>query len=301
MQDKRVGVIGLGNMGSAIARRLLSAGFAVGVYNRTASRAAPLLALGATQAPTAQALAAAERTIVTCVADGPDVEQVLLGPEGVLAGARPGTTIIECSTIDPAISRRLGDAVRAAGSRLVDAGVGGLPKDIEAGKGTFMVGANEDDLPYVRPVLEALGELVLCGGPSMGITMKVVNNLMSQTMQAADAEILILGAKAGLDPHLMVKVLTSTAADNKAMRTRVPDQVLGGNYVSGFTARLALKDQRIANEMATRLNVPLFTLGQTKQLLALAISMGYGEKAVLAVAAALEDITGVRLSKREGE
>jgi 3-hydroxyisobutyrate dehydrogenase-like beta-hydroxyacid dehydrogenase len=95
-----------------------------------------------------------------------------------------------------------------------------------------------------------------------------------------------------------LRVLTSSAADNKALRTRVPEQVLGGNYNSGFTAKLALKDQRIANEMATRLGVPLFTLAQTKQLLTLAVAMGRGEQSVLAVAAVLEDITGVRLSPR---
>ncbi len=299
MEDKRVGVVGLGNMGSAIARRLLQSGFAVTVFNRTPGRAAPLVALGATQAPSMRELAASQHTVVTCVADTPDVQQVILGSDGVLAGAKPGTTIIECSTIDPITSKQIGDTVRAAGSRMIDAGVGGLPKDVDAGKGSFMVGATEDDLPYARPVIEALGELILCGGPGTGITMKVINNLLSQTIQAADAEAFVLGAKAGLDPRLMLRVLSQTAADNKALRTRVPDQVLGGNYQSGFTCRLALKDQRVAHEMATRLGVPLFTLSQARQLLTLAIAMGRGEQAVLAVAAALEDVTGVRLSKRD--
>ena len=299
MESRRVGLVGVGNMGSAMCRRLLSCGYEVAVWNRTPSRTSAVVQLGATVAASPKDLAARHDVVITCVADGPDVEQVILGPDGVLAGAHPQLTIIECSTIDPGISKRVNEAVRAAGSRMVDAGVGGLPNDIVAGKGTFMVGADEEDLANASPVLAAMGEVVHCGGPGAGITMKVINNLLSQTIQAADAEALILGAKAGLDPQLMVRVLSSTAADNKPLRTRVPDQVLRGSYYSGFTTRLALKDQRVANEMATRLGVPLFTLGQTKQLLTLAVAMGRGEQAVLAVAAVLEDITGVRLAKRE--
>jgi len=142
-----------------------------------------------------------------------------------------------------------------------------------------------------------MGKFVHCGGPGCGAAMKVVNNLLSQAIQAADAEALVLGAKAGLDIHTMLKVLTSTAADNAILRTRVPEQVLSGNYNAGFTARLALKDQRLAHDMATRLGVPLFTLSQTRQLLTLALAQGKGDLSVLAVTAALEEVTGVQLAK----
>ena len=298
MENKKVGLVGVGNMGGAMCRRLLDAGYQVAVWNRTPGRTGAVVQLGATEAASPRDLAASLDLVITCVSDGPDVEQVIVGPNGVLAGAHPGLMIVECSTIDPAISLRVNEAARAAGCRMVDAGVGGTPKNVAAGKGTFMVGAYEEDLPRVRPVLEEMGQVIHCGGPGAGITMKVVNNLLSQSIQAADAEALILGAKAGLDPQLMWRVLTNSGADNKALRARVPEEVFTGSYASGFTARLALKDQRVANEMATRLGVPLFTLGQTKQLLTLAVAMGRGEQAVLAVAAVLEDIAGVRLSPR---
>ncbi len=296
-ESQKIGVAGLGNMGSALARRLLASGFSLSVFNRTPGREAPLVVRGAVSTASAAELAGKVDILLTCVPDGPDVEQLILGKGGVLAGARPGLLVVECSTIDPLVSRAVGEEVRAAGCRFADAAVGGLPKNIDAGQGVFMVGALEPDLPIVRPVLQAMGQVVHCGPPSYGVAMKLVNNLLSQTIQAADAEALVLGAKFGLDLQVMLKVLTASAADNAVLRGRLPEQVMSGKYDAGFTARLALKDQRLAHDFASRMGVPLFALSQTRQLLTLALAQGRGDQSVLSVAAALEDVTGAKLVK----
>ena len=294
--DHRIGIVGLGQMGSAMARRLMREGIRPMVFNRSTGVTAELAALGARAAPSLTALGTACELIFTVLPDGPDVEGVVTGAGGLLERARPGTLFVECSTIDPLVTGRVGAAVRSAGCRMIDAAIGGRPPQAEQGKLVFMVGAQAEDLAAARPVLQLLGsDIVHCGGPGMGITMKVVNNLMSQSLQLMDLEGLALGVKAGLDPRVMLKVLTSTAADNAPLRTRIPDNVLTGRYAPGFAARLAHKDQGLAHAMAARLGVPLFALGQARHLYSVALGQGLGEGPSEVLGKVIEQLAGVSL------
>ena len=179
---------------------------------------------------------------------------------------------------------------------MIDAAIGGRPPQAEQGRLVFMVGAHAEDLERARPMLQHLGsDIVHCGGPGMGITMKVVNNLMSQSIQLMDLEGLALGMKAGLDPRVMLKVLTSTAADNAPLRTRIPDNVLTGRYAPGFAARLAHKDQGLAHALAARLGVPLFALGQARHLYSVALTQGLGEGPSEVLGQVIERLAGVDL------
>ena len=190
----KMGLVGLGQMGSAMAKRLLAQGHALTVYNRSAGPAAQFAAMGAAVAPDLKTLAATVDIVFTVVSDSADVEAVVLGQGGLLSGAHADTLIVDCSTIDPQVSLKVGDAVRQAGFAMMDAPIGGRPAQAEQGKLTFMVGALAQDLERVRPVLEQLGSrVVFCGAPSMGITMKVVNNLLSQSVQLMDLEAMALG------------------------------------------------------------------------------------------------------------
>jgi 3-hydroxyisobutyrate dehydrogenase len=137
--------------------------------------------------------------------------------------------------------------------------------------------------------------IIHCGGPVMGITMKVINNHKSQSIQLMDLEAIALGMKAGLDPQVILDVLTSTAADNAPLRTRIPHSVLTGLYPSGFSAKLAHKDQGLAHTMASRLGVPLFTLGQARQIYSIAMTQGLGEGPSEIVAKVVEQLSGVSL------
>ena len=292
----KIGLVGLGQMGSAMAKRLLAQGHALTVYNRSAGPAAQFAAMGAAVAPDLKTLAATVDIVFTVVSDSADVEAVVLGQGGLLSGAHADTLIVDCSTIDPQVSLKVGDAVRQAGFAMMDAPIGGRPAQAEQGKLTFMVGALAQDLERVRPVLEQLGSrVVFCGAPSMGITMKVVNNLLSQSVQLMDLEAMALGMKAGLQPEVMLEVLTSTAADNAPLRTRLPESVLTGKYAPGFSAQLAHKDQGLGHTLAARLGVPLFTLGQARQIYSIALTQGLGQGPSEVVAQVVERLADVKL------
>lgn len=292
----KIGIAGLGQMGNAIAKRLLQQGCSVTVFNRTAGPSEALASIGAEVAKDLKSLAQSVDLVFTVVSDSADVEEVILGNNGLLEGAHRNSLFVECSTIDPDVSTRIGNVVRAAGFRMIDAPIGGRPAQAEHGQLIFMVGALPEDLKYACEILALLGSKIIhCGGPSMGITMKVVNNLVSQSIQLLDLEAMALGMKAGLEPQIILDVLTSTAADNAPLHGRIPQSVLTGKYPTGFSAKLAHKDQGLAHNMASRLGVPLFTLGQARQIYNIAISQGLGEGPSEIVAKVVEQMTGVKL------
>ena len=298
MQAAKVGLIGLGFMGSAVGKRLIERGFRLTVFDIVDEALARMVERGAARARSAREVAAATDAVLTVLPDGPEVEAAVLGSDGVMAGAHRGTILIECSTIDPIVSDRVGRAVREAGFRMVDAAIGRLPLHAEKGQLVFMVGAHPEDLQAVRPILEALSaEIFHCGGPTMGVTMKLINNLLASTVMAASTEALVLGTKGGLAPDAMLRVLTSTAADNAALHSSIPQQVLTGDYRPGFKSALAHKDMGLAHTMAARLGVPLFTLAPIRQLTSAIASQGKGELSAAVIATVLENLAGVSLAK----
>lgn len=299
MQEARVGLIGLGFMGSAVGRRLIERGFHLTVFDIAEQAMARMGERGAARARSARGVAAATDVVLTVLPDGPDVEAAVLGPDGVLAGAHSGTIVVECSTIDPVVSDRVGRAVRSAGFRMLDAAIGRLPIHAEKGQLVFMVGAHPEDLKAVRPILEALSsEIFHCGGPTLGITMKLINNLLAHTVMAASSEALVLGAKAGLGSEVMLRVLTSTAADNAALHSSIPQQVLTADYRPGFKSALAHKDMGLAQGMAARLGVPLFTMAPIRQLTSAIASQGKGDLSAAVIATVLESLAGVSLTNQ---
>ena len=300
MAQETVGLIGLGKMGSAVGTNLLRKGYGLVGYDLDPQAVGRMAALGAIAADSATAVARGADTIITILPNGPDVERAVLGPEGILAGAHPGTLVLECSTIAPEVTRRVGDAVRAAGYRLVDAAIGRLPKEAEEAKLVFMVGATPEDLEAVRPLLAQMGtEIFHCGGPGAGVTMKLVNNLLAHTIMSADLEALTIGAKAGLDVALMIRVMSSTGAENRLLSTQVKTSALSGAFDTGFKAVLAHKDVGLALGMAARLNVPLWALPPVQQVLSLTLARGRGDLASIGIATVIEEAAGVQLGKRD--
>src|SRR4051794_30073359 len=157
---ERVGFVGLGTMGAAMAANLARAGFPLTVWNRTPGRAGDLVALGATEAQTPADLARDVDIVVSCVSDTPDVETVLLGSDGVIAGAKSGLLVIDCSTISPSATRSFGERLNAKGFRLVDAPVSGGSEGAQKGTLTIFVGGESDDVERARPVLEGMGKTI---------------------------------------------------------------------------------------------------------------------------------------------
>jgi len=298
MAKQRIGLIGLGKMGHGIGKNLIRKGYVLTVYDVDPAAVARLSALGAAPAVSPKQVAEGSDIVITVLPNGPDVERVVLGPEGVVAGARPGTIVLDCSTIDPQVTRRVGAALRAAGCGMVDAGMGGMPPAAEEGSLILMVGATPEDLARVTPLLEAMGkQSIHCGGPGAGMSVKLINNLLAMTILAADLEALAMGVRAGIKPEALLRVLCSTFADNKPLHTLVPEKILQGDHEPGFKAVLAHKDVGLAVDFAASLRVPIWTLGPVRQLLSLVLAQGKGEQANTVVATAFEEIIGTRFSE----
>jgi 2-hydroxy-3-oxopropionate reductase len=284
----RVGVVGLGIMGAPMARNLLRAGHTVTVHSRTRERVDALVAAGAVAADSAAAVAAASDAVITMLPDTPDVEAVLAGPAGVLAGAAPGLLAIDMSTIAPDAARTL--AVRAAsgGVTLLDAPVSGGEQGAVAGTLSIMVGGDADGVARAQPIFAALGTRVTyMGGPGQGQMTKLVNQVVGAATLAAVAEGVVLAAGAGLDPAAVVQALAGGAATSWMLVEQAP-RMQRRDFAPGFMVRLQQKDLRLALAAAAALGVALPTTALVHQLFAAVEAHGGGGLGTQALVTALE-------------
>jgi 3-hydroxyisobutyrate dehydrogenase len=254
---ERVGFIGLGTMGAAMAGNLARAGFAVSAWNRTPDRAPELDGLGVERAATPAALARSVETIVICVSDTPDVATVLLGPDGVAAGARPGTLVIDCSTISPAATRGFAAELGERGIALVDAPVSGGSEGAQKATLTIFVGGGMTDVERARPILAALGKTITHVGPvGSGQAVKAVNQVVLAGTYLGVAEGVVLAMKAGLDVDQVVGALGGGAAQSWVLDNR-SGRMIANDYPLGFKVALHRKDLGIALELAKELAAEL--------------------------------------------
>jgi 4-hydroxybutyrate dehydrogenase/sulfolactaldehyde 3-reductase len=302
MAEQRVGLIGLGSMGRGIGKNLIKHGFPLTVYDVNLASVEPLQMLGAEGVETPRAVAERSDVVVTVLPNGPDVEAVALGKDGISEGARPGTIVMDCSTIEPAVSVALHAALAERGIRMVDAGMGRGSQQADEGTLLFMVGADPADFEVVRPLLEAAGSDVFhVGPPGHGITLKIVHNLLSLTMLAASSEAMVLAAKAGLNLHRTLEVLQASTTGHGHLRFSIPQQAMTGDYTPGFRTVLGQKDLRLGRNLATSLGVPLSTLAVSGELFTAAVAKGRGDWSSPAIVTVLEDIVGLRLADLAAE
>lgn len=267
------GFIGLGAMGQPMAANLVRSGHDLIVYDIAQNRAPPLRDLGATVAGSVAEVAEKAGVVVTMVPDSPQVEEVVLGPGGILESGAAGQLVMDMSTIAPETTDRVAAALQRAGRAFVDAPVGRLVTNAEAGTSLFMVGATEPDLERVRPLLEAMGDTVLhCGGPGTGIRSKLVNNFLVMGINQMNAEALALAQGFGLDLATTLKVIGGTTAANGQLSINWPNKVLKGDLEPGFRIALAHKDVSLAVESARKLGIPLFAGAVVRESLAMAVA-----------------------------
>jgi 3-hydroxyisobutyrate dehydrogenase len=284
----RIGFIGLGIMGAPMARNLLRAGHALTVHNRTRARAEPLVAEGATAAESPAAVAAAVEAVVTMLPDTPDVEAVLAGPGGVLAGARPGLLAIDMSTIAPDVARGLAERAAAAGVDLLDAPVSGGEQGAIAGTLSIMVGGTPAAVERAAPIFAALGQQVThMGGPGQGQMTKLVNQVIGATTLAAVAEGVVLAERAGLDPAATIRAIGGGAASSWMVRELGP-RMQRRDFAPGFMVRLQQKDLRLALAAAQQLGVQLPTTALVHLLFKTLEAQGAGDEGTQALVKALE-------------
>ena len=253
-----IGVIGLGAMGLPMARCLLRAGYAVTVCpHRNPAPAQALGAEGATVVASPREVAATATIIITMVPDSPQVEEAVLGPEGVAAGAAPGSVLLDMSSIAPAATRRIGAALAEHDIAMLDAPVSGGPARASDGTLTIMVGGDAAVFARCLPVLEAMGTQITHVGPlGSGVLLKAVNQLMIGLIMMANAEGLALGVKAGLPLETIRTVIGTASASNNLLNNWLPKTAFTGSYAGGFALDLLLKDLRIALAVAEEVGVP---------------------------------------------
>jgi 3-hydroxyisobutyrate dehydrogenase-like beta-hydroxyacid dehydrogenase len=245
-----VGFIGLGVMGRPMALHLLQAGYPLCVYARRSEQAAPLLDAGASFSSTPAELASRSDVVITMVTATSDVEEVLLGPNGVVAGAKPGVTAIDMSTIAPKATVRIAQALDARQVRMLDAPVTGGPAGAQAATLTIMVGGDASVLDEMRPVLDRLGrQIVHMGGHGAGQIAKACNQLALLVNAEGVAEALALGARCGLDPHALRQALLGGIAASRVLDvfgTRMAQR----QFTPGMATRLYDKDLNIVLDLA---------------------------------------------------
>jgi 2-hydroxy-3-oxopropionate reductase len=276
--SRKIAFIGLGIMGQPMARNLLKAGHRLVVYDLTSASVEKLVAAGAARAGSAQDAAARSDLILTMLPDGPDVEKAILGPGGVLEGARRGAYVVDMSSISPMVSQKAGAACERKGVEFLDAPVsGGEPKAID-GTLAIMVGGNADAFEHVRPVLEAMGSSVTLTGPvGAGNVTKLANQIIVALNIAAMSEALVLGTKAGVDPELIYNAIRGGLAGSNVLEAKAL-RVMDNNFEPGFKIDLHVKDLANALETARQVGVPLFLTAQVMEILKSLQIEGKGQK-----------------------
>ncbi len=295
---KRVGFIGLGIMGRPMAKNVLSKGFPLSVYNRSSAAVEELAKLGARPCQSSREVAEHSDVILTCLPDSPDVEHVILGPQGVLEGARPGSIIADMSTIAPQVSIRLAEEAAKRGVQMLDAPVSGGDKGAIAGTLSIMVGGTKEAFDACLDIFRAMGtKIVHVGDIGAGGYTKLANQIMVALQLEAMAEGLVLGAKAGVDPALMVEAIGAGLARCGVLEMRAPN-VLEGNFNPGFMIRLHLKDLRLALEAGHALGVPLPVTAVVREMYNALQVAGKGDRDHSAIILLLEDLARVQVRKK---
>src|SRR3990172_4797688 len=299
---KQIGFIGLGLMGRPMAKNLLKAGFQLTVHSRSRGPVDELAALGATPAASPREVAAASEVVITMVPDAPDVEAVVVGPDGILAGAKAGLIHIDMSTISPVATRRIAEMEKKAGVTHLDAPVSGGTVGAEAGTLSIMAGGDEAAFDACQPIFAAMGKKITHMGPSgAGQTTKACNQIMTGGIYAVMAEALVLAAKSGLDPAKVVDVLSSGAARSSALEVRAP-KILKRELNPGFKASMQYKDLNIVAETARAEGVPTPVTALVREMYSAMLVAGNGELDNSAVVTVWEKMAGgeVKSMKDEG-
>lgn len=291
----RIGFIGLGIMGRPMARNLMRAGFELTVWNRSRPGIEELTREGAAQGESPADLAAKSDVVITIVTDSPDVEQVVLGERGVIHGARPGSVVIDMSTISPDVTRAIAARLKQKQVEMLDAPVSGGDKGAIAGTLSIMVGGEEAVFERCRPVLEAMGKnIVYIGGHGAGQTAKLCNQIACAVNIQAMAETLLFAARSGIDPNRMLQAVTAGAAGSW-MLTHLAPRVLNRDFAPGFMIRLQQKDLRLVLEAAERMKLPLPATALAQQMFRAVEAAGGGDLGTQAIVQALEKLADYRI------
>jgi 2-hydroxy-3-oxopropionate reductase len=295
MTDKGViGFIGLGIMGKPMAGHLMKAGYKLVVHDVNREPVRDLVSRGAREAFSPKEVAEQVKQIITMLPDSPDVEGVALGPAGIIEGVKEGTIYADMSTIAPAVAVQVAQDMKKKGVDCLDAPVSGGQVGAEQATLSIMVGGEQKIFNQFLPVFEKLGKTItLCGANGAGQTVKACNQIQVAMNFVGMAEAFVLGAKAGVDPAIILKVLSGGYAQTRVIDVRGP-KVVEGDFSPGFRSRFHFKDLNIIMKTATDYGVPLPVTSVVHALFNAMIAKGRGDLDHSGIITIIEDLAGIQ-------
>jgi 3-hydroxyisobutyrate dehydrogenase-like beta-hydroxyacid dehydrogenase len=300
MSEKTLGFIGVGRMGSHMARRLMEAGHKLVVYDVDARALQQATSHGASVAHSPADVASQAEIVLVSLPTPDIVKSISAGEKGVIEGTKV-KTFIDLSTTGPKIAMEVAEALKAKNIVAVDAPVSGGPSGAEKGTLAIMVSAPKRLSKELEPILSAIGKVFWVGEePGMGQTMKLCNNLLSATAIAISSEALVMGTKAGLDPAVMLDVINAGSGRNTATQDKFPRCVLPRKFDFGFSTELLYKDVRLCLEEGERLGVPMMVGNAVRQLLAVAKATEGANSDITQIVRPVEKWAGVEVKPKGG-
>ncbi len=294
---KRIGFIGIGTMGTPMAKNLLKAGYELSVYDRAVENARRLVELGADIASSPAEVAKRSEVVITMLPADRAVKEVVTGPHGIAEGASAGLVVIDSSTVLPATSKQIAADLAKLGAEMLDAPVTGSEPQAIEGKLTFLVGGRDEIYRKCTPLFEAMGKASFHMGPhGAGSYTKLSNNTISAISLIAFAEGVVMATKAGIDPKLFVEVISQGGARSGQIANKAP-KVLSRDFHPNFATALMYKDLGLAGEIAKEFNVPTPALAIAREMLNIAIAKGYGQEDVCSVVKCYEEWAHIEVRK----
>ena len=286
----KIGFIGLGIMGKPMARNLMEAGYELVVYNRSRASVEELAGKGAVAAGSPKGVAEECDTVITMLPDSPQVEEVVIGENGIFEGITEGTLLVDMSTISPVVTEELAQKARQLGASMLDAPVSGGEPGAEAGTLSIMVGGNKEDFERAKPLFDVMGKTVVhVGGSGVGQVVKACNQIVVALTIEAVSEALVLGSKAGASPAKVIEVLSGGLAGNRIMEAKGKN-FLRHEFNPGFRLELHRKDLGIALAAGREYGVPLPVTAIVDQILEALVAKGSGGEDHSAMLTFIEDL-----------
>lgn len=301
MTKPRIGFIGLGIMGKPMCANLIKAGYSLTVWNRSQPGIDTVVGYGAAAGESPADVAAKSDIIITIVTDSPDVEKVILGPNGVLEGVKPGSVVIDMSTISPSVTREVAAALLSKDVEMLDAPVSGGDVGAKAGTLSIMVGGKDEVFERCLPVFQAMGKNIVHIGPNgAGQTCKLCNQIAVAVNMLAGCEAIMFAAKSGIDPKKMLDAISAGAAGSWMISNLGP-RIVNGDFAPGFMIKLAQKDLRLVLETANEIQLPLPGTALMNQVWRAVEAAGGGDLGTQAAIQPLEKWAGFELPRPDSE
>ncbi|KJR49214.1 2-hydroxy-3-oxopropionate reductase [Desulfosporosinus sp. I2] len=292
----KVGFIGIGVMGKPMAKNILGAGYSLFVNDVNELAVQELVAEGVKRVQSPRELAQEVDVVITMLPNGGIVEQVLLGEQGIFAGAKPGFAIIDMSSVAPTFTQKMAKLAMEQQIDYIDAPVSGGVKGATEGTLTIMVGGEKEPVERYQALLEVMGKKIYhVGKVGAGDAVKIVNNLLLGVNMAAAAEAFVFGTKLGLDPKVLLEIISVSSGNSYALAAKMPNFVFKGQFEAGFAIDLQFKDLELAVQTAKEARVPMMLTNVAQQVFEQARAAGLGREDISAVIKPLEDLLNIKV------